>query len=262
MTVNENMRPKEDNLLSLTRAVHIPQVVSVFPKAFVEYSYLPNFADTLAYIYTTPQIGAKFLEFELELQPGGKSRNPMCNDMEHFLFLVDGGVEVKLDGTRYDVEKGGYLWIPPNLSLEIENQNDGKSRLLWLRKRYHQVSEWQIPDPVINNEKDIPAVQMTAEIEQRLLPFEKNQGFDMAMNILSFKPGVTFGRTEYHVFEHGAFFLNGRGDFWINGQHFEVHVDDFVYFYAFVPHYVGAFGPETLTYILYKDVNRDYEHLI
>ena len=103
---------------------------------------------------------------------------------------------------------------------------------------------------------------MTAEIEQRLLPFEANQGFDLAMNILSFKPGVTFGRTEYHVFEHGAFFLNGRGTFWINGHNYEVHIDDFVYFYPYVPHWVGAFGPDTLTYILFKDVNRDYEHLI
>ena len=260
--VNENMRPMENNMLSMCRAIHVPQVVSVMPKAHVEYSFLPNFADTQAYIYSTPALGAGFLEYELEMQPGGKTRQALSSDVEHFLFVIDGGIEMTLESTRHDMGKGGYAWVPPNTPLALNNQSGGVSRVLWLRKHYEKVSEWAVPDPVISNEKDVPAIQMVAEIEQRLLPFEKNQGFDLAMNILSFKPGVTFGATEYHVFEHGAFFLTGRGTFWINGKHYEVHVDDFVYFYPFVPHYVGAYGPETLSYILYKDVNRDYEHLI
>ena len=126
--VNENMKPVESNLLSMTRAIHVPHVVSVFPKAFVEYSHLPNFADTLAYLYTTPALGAGFLECELEMQPGGKTRKPMANYLEHFLFVIDGGVELKLGGTKHTMEKGGYAWVPPNTTMELENTGNTANR--------------------------------------------------------------------------------------------------------------------------------------
>ncbi len=258
MIVNENMKPKEDNLLSLTRAYVNPGEAMILPRAFMEINVLPFLKNTEVIIYSLAEIGAAFLEYQLFVHEGGKTKIPIDNGLENFFYVIEGDAEFLIDGKKHRLEAEGYVWLPPGVEFEFENKKAKTARLLWLRKEYVETSFYSVPDPVISSVLDIEKVQQIAEIEQQLVPFERNLGFDIAMNMLTFEPGVTFPRTEAHSFEHGGYFLNGRGIFWINGKYHEVHEDDFGYFAPFVPHFVMANGPTSLRYLLYKNVNRDY----
>ena len=169
-----------------------------------------------------------------------------------------GEAEFNISGTKYNFEKEGYCWLPPGVDFEIKNAKPANAEVLWIRKRYIETKFFPVPDKIISSVFDIEPSHSIAEEEQQCVPFEKNPGFDMAMNMLTFLPGVTFPFTETHVFEHGGYFLDGRGNFWINGQNYEVHEDDFCYMAPYTPHYVVAYGPEPLRYLLYKPVNRDF----
>jgi len=258
MIINENMKPHEDNLLGMCRAIVKPYEVMMMPKAFMEPSTLPFLKNADALIYTIPWLGAHFIEYVLMFQEGGATAESINNGMENFLYVIEGEAEFIVDGKRHNMEKEGYVWMPPGVAFEVKNRRNRMTRVLWLRRQYDEVKGISVPNVIVNSVLNVKGVQNLAEVEQQCLPFQADLGFDMAMNMLSFAPGVTFPRSESHAFEHGAYFLNGRGLFWINGAYYEVHVDDFSYFAPFVPHYVMSHGPETLRYLLYKNVNRDY----
>lgn len=257
--VNQNMKIQEDNHLSISRAVIRPGDANLLPRVFVENSILPEWANTIALFYAMPAIGARFLECQLLISQDGGARERIQNGYENFMYIIDGSVEAVISGKAHTMEKEGYFWLPPQVDFEIKNTKAQTAKVLWVRKQYIETKFFPIPAPIISSVLDVPAVQNLAEIEQQCMPFEKNIGFDMAMNMLTFRPGVTFPRVETHVFEHGGYFLNGRGDFFINGVHYEVHEDDFCYMAPYTPHYVAAYGPAPLRYLLYKNVNRDYE---
>lgn len=256
--VNANMKLYEENHLSVSRASVAPGDTNLIPKCFVLDSLLPEWKDTKVLFYATPAIGAQFLECQLLIQKDGGSRERVVNGYENFLYVIGGQVEATVSGTKHSLEKEGYMWLPPMVDFELHNKKDEEAKVLWVRKKYEETKFFSVPDAIISSVLDIPPVQNIAEIEQQCLPFEKNPGFDMAMNMLTFNPGVTFPKVESHVFEHGGYFLNGRGNFWINGRNYEVHEDDFCYMAPFTPHYVVAYGPQPLRYLLYKNVNRDF----
>lgn len=80
----------------------------------------------------------------------------------------------------------------------------------------------------------------------------------MGMNLLTFEPGVTFARVETHAAEHGNYFISGRGIMSVNGRYCEVFPDDFCYVAPYALHMTAAFQPEPLTFMLYKDSNREF----
>ncbi len=257
--VNANMKLVENNHLSISRARITPRDTHMVPKAFMLDSILPEFKDTKVHYYTMPAMGARFLECQLYIEKDGGSRETIVNEYENFLYIIDGAVEMTISGKKHNMETEGYCWLPPSVDFDICNKKDGVARVLWVRKRYEETKFFKIPDMIVSSVLDVPAVQNIAEVEQQCIPFEKEFGFDMAMNMLTFNPGVSFPCVESHVFEHGGYFLNGRGNFWINGQNYECHEDDFCYMAPFTPHYVVAYGPKPMRYLLYKNVNRDFE---
>ncbi len=255
---NPGMKLVEGNHLSITRASVNPFSANLLPKAFVLDSFLPEWDGTKAYIFATPAIGAQFLEYKLVIKQNGGSKERIVNGYENFMYVIRGNAEVIISGQTYKMEKEGYFWLPPMVDFEVKNKCEEDLEILWVKKRYEETKFYSVPDMIVSSVLDIEPIHSPAEEEQQCLPFEKNFGFDMAMNMLTFNPGVTFPFTETHVFEHGGYFLDGRGNFWINGVNYEVHEDDFCYMAPFAPHYVVSYGPEPLRYLLYKNVNREF----
>jgi (S)-ureidoglycine aminohydrolase len=83
-------------------------------------------------------------------------------------------------------------------------------------------------------------------------------GFDMAVNLLLFEPGIHFGFVESHIMEHGLYMYEGRGIYWLNGDFIEVEANDYIYMAPYCPQYFAVTGWESASYLLYKEVNRDY----
>jgi (S)-ureidoglycine aminohydrolase len=90
---------------------------------------------------------------------------------------------------------------------------------------------------------------------QTLIPDEL--AFDMAMNIFTFDPGFGLPIVETHVMEHGLFFLQGKGLYYLEDRWMEVEADDFIWMGPYCPQSFYATGPTPTRYLYYKNVNRD-----
>ena len=249
--------PSEADIVSRCRAITKPGSYMLLPQANRVTSVIPNFEDAVAQVLATPQLGAWFVQYELLLSPGGGSVEPIDDGLEHFLYILEGSMELTLEGETHPLVQGGYTWFPPGLAYEMRNTQSAASRVLWLRRPYEDAEGLAVPDPIIANEKDVPALPEDTYLEQHLIPYE-DPAFDMGVNLLNFEPGIYFGFVESHVMEHGLYMLAGRGIYWLNGDYHEVQANDFIYMAPYCPQFFYATGWETGRYLVYKDVNRDY----
>jgi len=251
----------EADIVSRCRAIAKPGSYMLLPQANRVLSTIPGFQRAAAHVLASPQLGARFVQYELVLQAAGGTAKPARDDLEHFWYVLEGSAQLVVNGTRHGLETGGFAWLPPGTSYELANATDGTSRVLWLRRRYEPVEGLAVPAPFITHEKDIPALPEDTYLEQHLIPYE-NPAFDMGVNLLNFQPGVYFGFVESHVMEHGLYMLAGRGIYWLNGDYHEIQANDFIYMAPYCPQFFYAMGWETGRYLVYKDVNRDYGHTL
>lgn len=255
--MKERFVPSEADIVSRCRAVIKPGVYAILPRANRVISTLPDFQGADAQILATPELGARFVEYELLVRPSGGTMKPICDGLEHFLFVLEGNLELAMGGVKRELDEGAYVWFPPGVTYELKNQTACTSRVIWLRRCYEKVEGLAVPDPIIASEKDVPAVPEDTYLEQHLIPYE-NPSFDLAINLLNFEPGIYFGFVESHVMEHGLYMLAGGGIYWLNGDYHEVQTDDFIYMAPYCPQFFYATGWQKGRYLLYKEVNRDY----
>jgi len=249
------------DVVSRCRAVTIPGSYAVLPRANRVLGSLPVLDGAQAQVLAAPPHSRTYVAHELILSPGGGSSRPVLGDLEQFLYVLEGGIELHFDGQVHHLAIGGYCWLPPGRPFEFRNPDGAPSRALWLRRRYMPAKDTDIPGAIIRQEKDIPAFPEDTYMEQHLIPYE-DLGFDMGCNLLSFQAGTYFSFVESHIMEHGLYMLQGRGIYWLNGDYVEVQKDDFMYMAPYCPQFFFATGWEESRYLVYKDVNRDYEGLL
>jgi (S)-ureidoglycine aminohydrolase len=245
------------DITSRCRAINKPGMYAILPASNRVFSYLPGFKDTAAQVLATPQLGARFVQYELVVQPGGGTSRPMNETWEHFLFVLEGGLQFELDGKKHALERGSFCWLPPSRPFQMVNSMASAARLVWIRRRYVEAEGISIPEPIVSHESEVIANPTDTYMEQHLTPYE-NLAFDMGINLQVFDPGVYFSDVESHIMEHGLYMLAGRGVYWLNGDFIETRKDDFIYMAPFCPQFFYATGWDKSAYLLYKDVNRDY----
>ncbi|HLA64331.1 MAG TPA: cupin domain-containing protein, partial [Rhodothermales bacterium] len=139
-----------------------------------------------------------------------------------------------------------------------EVRADGAATLILLRKRYEPAAGVPLPAPVVGNEADVPA-DMWMDIEgarlQTLIP--DDVAYDIAMNVFTFAPGYSLPIVETHVMEHGLYFLQGKGLYYLDEEWMEVEATDFIWMGPFVPQSFYATGTTPSKYLYYKNVNRE-----
>ncbi len=255
--MSERVILSEADIVSRSRGVAKPAAYAVFPRATRVKSSLPHFEGVAIQVMAAPPLGARFVEYELLVEAGGGTTRPIDDGLEQFLFVLEGNTQLEIKGEKHALVTGSYAWLPPGQAFALSNKSDALSRLIWFRRRYELVAGLAVPEAIIGNEKDVPAVPVTTFHTQYLIPWE-NPAFDMAFNILNFQPGVYFSVVETHIMEHGLYMLDGTGIYWLNGDYHEVQRDDFIYMAPFCPQYFYATGWKRARYLLYKDINRDY----
>jgi (S)-ureidoglycine aminohydrolase len=216
-------------------------------------SKLPNFKKTLFHILATPDIGAKFVQYELMMAPGGGTIDPIKDGLEHFCFVLDGNVTLNILGeSKHDLTEGGFAFLPAGSSFKLNNHDD-ESRIVWIKRKFIAAGRLK-PDLIVGNEKDV--IEKPA---QRLTPFDENLAYDMGMLIVNLEPGRGISQVEAHIMQHGLYMLQGQGIYWLDRVFHEVQANDYIYLSPYCPQYFYVTGETTARYLLYKDVNRDFE---
>ena len=249
--------PSDADIVSRCRAITKLGSYMILPRANRVENILPEFEKTLAQVLVTPSLGARFVQHELLLETGGGTKQPLKDGLEHFLYVLEGGIHLDYSGGKHELTQGGFAYLPEGSSLGIKNVSDQKSRVFWTKRQFKPFESLK-PEPIVSNEKDIQAFPCDTYMEQHLIPYDEKIAYDLAFNLLNFEPGIHFGFVESHIMEHGLYMLEGRGIYWLNGDYHEVQKDDFIYMAPYCPQFFYATGWVKGRYLIYKDVNRDF----
>ena len=245
------MRPHHSLVHSRTR---VTPNYALMPLEGFPYSRLPNWPDAQIRILVSPAIGAKIVQYLIDL-PAGKSGKFEANDeIETFFYVLSG------NGTFgkqiHGIDPGAFGLVPPGGSAEFSA--DQALSLLIIQKRYQPAAGVEPFKLLLGHEKNVPGVAWanTDKIKlQTLIPDEF--AYDMAMNIFAFTPGYGLPIVETHVMEHGMLFLSGKGMYKLGDDWMEVEKNDAIWIGPFCPQSFYAAGDQPARYIYYKDVNRD-----
>ena len=225
-------------------------------------SYLPGWDGMLMWILARPLTGfaETFSQYILELTPGGGSDLPDDDpEVQSAIFVMEGGIEITIDGADHQLTAGGFAYVPPGTPWKIRNGSSENAVFQWWRKRWQAVEGVSRPDPIIIQEQDITPAPMPdtngAWATTRFMD-PTDLRHDMHITVVTFTPGGSIPFAETHVMEHGLFVLEGKAVYRLNRDWVEVGPGDFMWLRAFCPQACYAGGPGPFRYLLYKDVNR------
>ncbi|MCL4395972.1 MAG: (S)-ureidoglycine aminohydrolase [Chloroflexi bacterium] len=254
---NQRLVASDGDIISRCRAINKPGSYAILPRANRVTSTLPILKGGVAQVLAAPPLSHHYVAHELVLSSGGGTAKPVDQPLEAFLYVLEGKITLSLGGKSYELLDGGYVWAPPHCAYEFVSRAE-TCRVLWLRRQYFEAEGTEVPKPIVSNERQVDAHPEDTYMEQYLVPYQ-DPAFDMGFNLLSFDPGNYFSFVESHIMEHALYLLQGRSIYWLNGDYVEVQKDDFVYMAPYCPQFAIATGWEKMRYLVYKEVNRDYD---
>jgi (S)-ureidoglycine aminohydrolase len=249
----------------LTDRAMFTEAYAVIPKGVMRdivTSHLPFWDKTRLWVLARPLSGfaETFSQYIMEVASGGGSEKPEQDpNAEGVLFVVEGEIEVTLQGKLHVLKTGGYAFIPPGTNWQLRNRHKDTARFHWVRKHYEAVDGVPLPEAFVTNEQDVEPIPMPGTegrwVTTRFVD-TSDMRHDMHVNIVTFQPGGVIPFAETHVMEHGLYVLEGKAVYRLNQDWVEVEAGDFMWLRAFCPQACYAGGPSRFRYLLYKDVNR------
>ncbi len=242
--------------LVTSRAV-VRRNYAILPPEGIATSVLPEWRDTVARVFTAPAMGAKFAEYLLDVAAGGGTQQGLREDVQMFLYVLEGQAELDLNGRVHRLGPGGFAYGRPGTRFTLRAAS--ALRLLWLKK-VHVPFGAQHPADRVGDEAAVPGetyMGIEGLLLKTLLPADL--AFDMAMNIFTFPPGYSLPMIETHVMEHGLYVLQGQGLYYLGDTWSEVKTGDFIWMGPYVPQSFYATSTMPARYLYYKDVHRDVE---
>src|SRR5688500_16112646 len=237
----------------------VRQRCALFPLEGYPTSRLPEWKQTEVRVLAAPALGAQFVQYLLDIQPGGGVTLTDDSDpeVEAFFYVLSGSIDIDINGERRQtLSTGGIAFVPSATGYWIEATT--AARVLSLRKRFESEPQLEHPKPIIGHASDVPHTPFADNPHARLqLLIPDELQYDMAMNIFTFDPGHGLPYVETHVMEHGLLMLEGKGMYYLDGEWMEVEKDDFIWMGPYCPQSFYATGPTPAKYIYYKNVNRE-----
>jgi len=247
------MRSPHELLFDRTR---LRRSHAVFPLTGYPPSRIPAWNGVEVRILAAPAIGAEFAQYHVAAAAGGAISPPGVSGEEWFWYVLSGGARLTVAGQDHDLAAAGYCYLPPAAGWRL--QTAAPAVLLGLKKLYQAAPGISPPPALVGNANKVAAVAFHGDngaLLQTLLPDELP--FDLAMNIFEFQPGRGLPMIETHVMEHGLYFLQGKGMYYLDGEWLETQADDFIWMAPFCPQSFYATGQAPAKYLYYKNVNRD-----
>lgn len=248
--------PKD--LLS-TRAVVKPGLWAVIPKEGLVNNVIPEIQGCKVSIVASPKMGASFVQYVIEAQKGGGTTELFATqeNMESFIYVVEGEATITVEGKKYEMKSGGYAFAPVGVGLGFCALSDTAKLLLY--KQIYIPYKDKKPYVVTGNIQEVEYRiydEMSNVHIKDFLPTD-DLAFDMNMHILSFEPGGCHPFVETHVQEHGAYILSGEGMYLMDDTWLGIKKEDFMWFGPYCPQCAYGVGTEPFAYIYSKDCNRD-----
>ncbi len=229
---------------------------ALLPLEGIPFSKLPAWPETKVRVLAAPALGAEFVQYLLDVPEKCGTTQAADARVETFFYVMSGEFNLLAAGGSYSLSAGGFALIPATDNYQIQAASAGS--LLMLKKVYEPAEGIMPPPLYVGNQSEVTAEIYLGDEGARLQTLLPDQiEFDMAMNIFTFAPGRSLPITETHVMEHGLYFLQGKGVYYLDDAWMEVETDDFIWMGPYVPQSFYATGPTPSRYIYYKNVNRE-----
>src|SRR3954471_23671241 len=237
--------------------MRVRQRYALMPLEGFPTSRLPSWPGCEVRVLASPALGAQFVQYLIDI-PAGKGGDFAASDgVETFHYVLSGAGQLTEGvGAERRLRPGSFGLTPPGRGVALQAKE--AMRVIVLRKQYEPAPGIEPYAGVYKHESDVPK-QVWADnphsLLQTLIPDEL--GYDLAMNIFTFDPGFGLPIVETHVMEHGLFFMQGKGMYFLGDEWMEVEKDDFIWMGPYCPQSFYATGPEASRYLYYKNVNRE-----
>ena len=237
--------------LGQTRSVRRSSHLLHTPDTFIR-TRIPSCEKTAIVVHVSPALGAGFTQYTAEFEPGGTLGDAAG---QRFLYVLDGEVEITLDGKDKHLAKDGYAYILEGTKHCCLSRNGARAAVI--EKRYVAVAGESSPALLIGHEPQVSAQPLIDDpdlLVRTLLP--DTLGFDFAVNTMTYQPGAALSMVEVHVMEHGLLMLEGGGIYKLDENWYSVTAGDFIWMAPYCPQWFGALGKTPAKYLIYKDWNR------
>jgi (S)-ureidoglycine aminohydrolase len=223
----------------------------------IPFSRVPDWKDADIRVLAAPVLGANFAAYLLDLKPGGGATVKADGRIETFFFVLEGAANLTIDaGRTQTLAAGGFALLPPTAAYDLKTT--AATKLLMLKKVYEPAPGIAMFAPLVSNQSKVKADIYCGDEGAKLqLLIPDDLQYDLAMNIFEFQTGHSLPYVETHVMEHGLYFLQGKGVYYLDDAWMEVEATDFIWMGPYVPQSYYATGPVSSKYIYYKNVNRE-----
>lgn len=236
--------------LGQTRSSQQPNHLLLTPDTFVR-TPLPGMKGCTGIVHAAPALGAGFTQYTAEFEAGGELGSTLA---QRFLFVIEGGVCVEVEGKRSDLGPRGYAYFPGATQRVVATK---ASRVAVIEKQYQPLASVEAPRALVSSEDAVSSHALNDDPDLQvkcLLPDELS--FDFAVNTMVYQPGAALSMVEMHVMEHGLLMLEGGGIYRLGDSWYPVTAGDFIWMGPWCPQWFGAIGKVPAKYLIYKDWNR------
>jgi (S)-ureidoglycine aminohydrolase len=236
--------------LGRTRSSQQPNHLLLTPDSFV-HTTLPGMKACSAIVHVGPALGARFTEYTAEIEAGGELGDTSA---QRFIFVIDGGVKLEVDGKSSELSARGYAYLPEGVRHRVVATKI--SRVAVIEKPYDPIDS-VAPHLIVSNEDAVSSHPLGDDPDLQvkcLLPDEMS--FDFAVNTMVYQPGASLSMVEMHVMEHGLIMLEGGGIYRLGDSWYPVTAGDFIWMGPWCPQWFGAIGKVPAKYLIYKNWNR------
>jgi (S)-ureidoglycine aminohydrolase len=156
--------PGQQELLT-GRAV-FTEAYAVIPRGVMRdivVSFLPHWELTRLWVLARPLSGfaETFSQYIVEVLPNGGSDRPETDaSAEAVLFVVDGELDLTVDGTAHRLSPAATRTCRPARRGPRTTPGPSRLRFHWIRKAYERVDGLDTPPAFVTHERDAPAVPM------------------------------------------------------------------------------------------------------
>jgi len=213
---------------------------------------LPGMKSCTAVVHAGPALGAAFAQYTAEFEAGGELGPTSA---QRFLYVIDGGVTIELNGKQSEATPGGYAYFPESASHRVVARKT--SRVAVIEKPYQALNLVAAPRAIVSSEDAVASQPLNDDPDLQvkcLLPDEPSH--DFAVNTMTYQPGAALSMVEMHVMEHGLIMLEGGGIYRLGDCWYPVTAGDFIWMGPWCPQWFGAIGKVPAKYLIYKDWNR------
>jgi (S)-ureidoglycine aminohydrolase len=218
-------------------------------------SNVPGIAGAATTIVISEAMGAKFAQLLVTFEAGGGA-NFSANEIETAGYFETGGAVVTIGEKKQRLSAGGYFFAPAGASASITAPKKG-TRVTLFQKKFVPLADASAPEAIIGDAARVKGQPLLGDPDVRLqvlLPDEPR--FDLAMNILTYRPGATLPFVETHIMEHGLLMLAGQGVYRLGESWYPVAAGDAIWMAPYCAQWFVAMGKQPASYLYYKDVNR------